>query len=185
MARREKSCATRVVSQVVKPSEIMSSPVKKKAESRSLRANLPSDTLSRSSARYLLRRAEVPCGTERVTLLPSVFAESSPFMPLQPYAYACSRLFLRFLFFFCCSRMRSVVRLCFIPAVARTMSTTAAMRPPVPPFSYDDAVKKVRAAEDGWNSRNPAKVKMAYTEDSKWRNRARRSLITLCVRLYV
>lgn len=77
--------------------------------------------------------------------------------------------------------MRSVVPLCFIPAVARTMSATASMRPPVPPFSYDDAVKKVRAAEDGWNSRNPAKVKMAYTEDSKWRNRMRRRPITLSI----
>lgn len=46
------------------------------------------------------------------------------------------------------------------------------VRPPVPPFSYEDAVKKVRAAEDGWNGRDPAKVKMAYTADTKWRNRA-------------
>jgi len=61
-----------------------------------------------------------------------------------------------------------------VPTLARAMTsqTTGAMRPPLPPFSYDDAVKKVRAAEDGWNSRDPAKVKMAYTEDTKWRNRA-------------
>ncbi|KAJ8613882.1 hypothetical protein CTAYLR_008687 [Chrysophaeum taylorii] len=45
-------------------------------------------------------------------------------------------------------------------------------RPPLPPFSLEDAIKKVRAAEDGWNSRDPAKVKMAYSEDTKWRNRA-------------
>lgn len=44
-------------------------------------------------------------------------------------------------------------------------------RPPVPPFDEASAIKKVQAAEDAWNSRDPAKVKMAYTEDSKWRNR--------------
>ena len=41
-----------------------------------------------------------------------------------------------------------------------------------PPFSYDSAVQKVRLAEDGWNSRDPAKVSLAYTRDSEWRNRA-------------
>ena len=45
-------------------------------------------------------------------------------------------------------------------------------RPPVPPFSHDDAVKKVRAAEDGWNTRDPHRVALAYTPDSRWRNRA-------------
>jgi uncharacterized protein len=45
-------------------------------------------------------------------------------------------------------------------------------RPPLPPFSHDTAVQKVRMAEDGWNSRDPAKVALAYSEDSKWRNRA-------------
>ena len=45
-------------------------------------------------------------------------------------------------------------------------------KPPFPPFSYEDAVKKVRMAEDGWNSRNPEKVALAYTVDSEWRNRA-------------
>lgn len=45
-------------------------------------------------------------------------------------------------------------------------------RPPVPPFTREDAVKKVRAAEDGWNTRDPQKVALAYTEDSKWRNRS-------------
>ena len=45
-------------------------------------------------------------------------------------------------------------------------------RPPLPPFTRDSALQKVRAAEDGWNSRNPAKVALAYTEDSVWRNRA-------------
>ncbi len=45
-------------------------------------------------------------------------------------------------------------------------------RNPVPPFSYEDAVKKVRAAEDAWNSCDPAKVALAYTPDTKWRNRS-------------
>jgi nuclear transport factor 2 (NTF2) superfamily protein len=45
-------------------------------------------------------------------------------------------------------------------------------RPPVPPFDEDDAVKKVRAAEDGWNTRDPQKVALAYTPDSRWRNRS-------------
>ena len=45
-------------------------------------------------------------------------------------------------------------------------------RPPFPPFTFETAVQKVRAAEDGWNSRDPARVSLAYTEDSYWRNRA-------------
>jgi len=45
-------------------------------------------------------------------------------------------------------------------------------RMPVPPFSYDDAVKKVRMAEDAWNTRDPYKVALAYTPDTKWRNRS-------------
>ncbi|WP_341903661.1 nuclear transport factor 2 family protein [Polaromonas sp. YR568] len=45
-------------------------------------------------------------------------------------------------------------------------------RPPFPPFTHDTAVQKVRAAEDGWNNRDPQKVSMAYTPDSRWRNRA-------------
>lgn len=44
--------------------------------------------------------------------------------------------------------------------------------PPLPPFSRDTAAQKVRLAEDGWNSRNPEKVALAYSEDSRWRNRA-------------
>ncbi|MBR9824815.1 MAG: nuclear transport factor 2 family protein [Alphaproteobacteria bacterium] len=44
-------------------------------------------------------------------------------------------------------------------------------RPPVPPFSYEDAVEKVRKAENAWNTRDPHKVALAYTEDSQWRNR--------------
>jgi nuclear transport factor 2 (NTF2) superfamily protein len=44
-------------------------------------------------------------------------------------------------------------------------------RPPVPPFTAQDAAKKVRLAEDGWNTRNPQGVSLAYTIDSRWRNR--------------
>ena len=45
-------------------------------------------------------------------------------------------------------------------------------RPPFPPFTTETATQKVRAAEDGWNSRDPARVSLAYTPDSTWRNRA-------------
>lgn len=45
-------------------------------------------------------------------------------------------------------------------------------RPPLPPFIKDTAIEKVRLAEDGWNGRNPAKVSLAYTPNTKWRNRA-------------
>lgn len=45
-------------------------------------------------------------------------------------------------------------------------------RPPVPPFTRETATQKVRMAEDGWNSKNPEKVALAYTVDSVWRNRA-------------
>ena len=45
-------------------------------------------------------------------------------------------------------------------------------RPPLPPFTHDTAVQKVRAAEDGWNSRDPQRVSLAYTAQSRWRNRA-------------
>ena len=42
----------------------------------------------------------------------------------------------------------------------------------VPPFTRETAIAKVRIAEDGWNSRNPQRLSLAYTEDSQWRNRA-------------
>ncbi len=45
-------------------------------------------------------------------------------------------------------------------------------RPPLPPFTEETAIQKVRAAEDGWNSRDPATVARAYTADSQWRNRS-------------
>jgi uncharacterized protein len=46
------------------------------------------------------------------------------------------------------------------------------VRPPLPPFSLETAVQKVRMAEDAWNSRDPERVSLAYTPDSRWRNRS-------------
>jgi nuclear transport factor 2 (NTF2) superfamily protein len=45
-------------------------------------------------------------------------------------------------------------------------------RPPLPPFTAESAAQKARLAEDAWNTRDPAKVALAYSEDSIWRNRA-------------
>ena len=45
-------------------------------------------------------------------------------------------------------------------------------RPPLPPFDRESAIRKVRLAEDGWNSRDPQKVSLAYSIDSSWRNRS-------------
>ena len=44
-------------------------------------------------------------------------------------------------------------------------------RPPLPPFTLETAKQKVRAAEDGWNTRDPERVSLAYTKDGRWRNR--------------
>jgi len=52
------------------------------------------------------------------------------------------------------------------------MSESTEMRPPVPPFTRESAIQKVRAAEDGWNTRDPQRVSLAYTPQSVWRNRA-------------
>lgn len=52
------------------------------------------------------------------------------------------------------------------------MTSTPATRPPLPPFTHASAVQKVRLAEDGWNSRDPDKVALAYSLDTRWRNRA-------------
>jgi len=52
------------------------------------------------------------------------------------------------------------------------MTSTDSPRPPLPPFTREDAIKKVRLAEDAWNSRDPQRVSLAYTIDSRWRNRA-------------
>lgn len=53
-----------------------------------------------------------------------------------------------------------------------TNSNGPEMRPPLPPFTEESARAKVRAAEDAWNSKDPARVALAYTVDSLWRNRA-------------
>jgi len=45
-------------------------------------------------------------------------------------------------------------------------------RPPLPPFTAETAAQKARMAEDAWNSRDPARVALAYTPDSRWRNRS-------------
>jgi len=45
-------------------------------------------------------------------------------------------------------------------------------KPPLPPFTLDTAIKKARMAENAWNGRDPQAVAMAYTEDSRWRNRS-------------
>jgi nuclear transport factor 2 (NTF2) superfamily protein len=48
---------------------------------------------------------------------------------------------------------------------------TIETKPPLPPFNLASATQKVRLAEDGWNSRDPQRVSLVYTEDSQWRNR--------------
>jgi len=45
-------------------------------------------------------------------------------------------------------------------------------RPPLPPFTEETAIQKIRAAEDAWNTRDPERVSLAYTVDSQWRNRS-------------
>ena len=54
---------------------------------------------------------------------------------------------------------------------SKTQADTPSLRP-LPPFTRETAIQKVRLAEDGWNSRDPEKVALAYTVDSRWRNRA-------------
>src|SRR3954470_13140680 len=68
-----------------------------------------------------------------------------------------------------------------------TLNLPAVTRPPLPPFTRETAVQKVRLAEDGWNSRDPRKVALAYSLDSRWRNRAefangRQEIIALLTR---
>jgi uncharacterized protein len=60
-------------------------------------------------------------------------------------------------------------RLCKDLKVVEVVMTN---RPPVPPFTRETAAQKVRLAEDAWNSRDPEKVSLAYTPDSRWRNRS-------------
>lgn len=52
------------------------------------------------------------------------------------------------------------------------MKNTAIERPPLPPFTEETARQKVQLAEDAWNSKDPERVALAYTEDSEWRNRS-------------
>jgi len=52
------------------------------------------------------------------------------------------------------------------------MSSNPNVRPPLPPFTRESAIEKIRLAEDGWNSRNAEKVALAYSVDTQWRNRA-------------
>ena len=54
----------------------------------------------------------------------------------------------------------------------KAMSLDSTSRPPVPPFTCATATQKVRLAEDVWNTRDPARVALAYTLDSTWRNRS-------------
>ena len=68
--------------------------------------------------------------------------------------------------------------------------TAPETRPPLPPFTRDTAIQKVRMAEDGWNSRDPQRVALAYTTDTQWRNRAefpvgREQIITFLQRKWV
>lgn len=51
-------------------------------------------------------------------------------------------------------------------------SQVTTQRPPLPPFTRDSAIQKIRLAEDAWNSRDPEKVSFAYSVDSRWRNRS-------------
>jgi nuclear transport factor 2 (NTF2) superfamily protein len=68
------------------------------------------------------------------------------------------------------AHLRTPVELLFrkIP----NMKTTEEPRPPFPPFDAESAAKKVRLAEDAWNTRDPERVALAYAPDSVWRNRA-------------
>jgi nuclear transport factor 2 (NTF2) superfamily protein len=52
------------------------------------------------------------------------------------------------------------------------MSSNPNVRPPLPPFTHETAAQKARVAEDAWNSRDPERVALAYSADSRWRNRA-------------
>jgi nuclear transport factor 2 (NTF2) superfamily protein len=54
----------------------------------------------------------------------------------------------------------------------RKVTPTLMQRPPLPPFTRETAIQKVRIAEDAWNTRDPERVALAYTTESRWRNRA-------------
>ena len=68
--------------------------------------------------------------------------------------------------------------------------TIEAPRPPLPPFTRETAIQKVRLAEDAWNSRDPKRVSLAYTPESRWRNRSefpqgREQIVALLERKWV
>jgi nuclear transport factor 2 (NTF2) superfamily protein len=56
--------------------------------------------------------------------------------------------------------------------MAETTAQVSEQRLPLPPFTYESALEKVRLAEDGWNTRDPVRVALAYSVDSRWRNRS-------------
>src|SRR5262245_32578140 len=58
------------------------------------------------------------------------------------------------------------------PIMTDPSGSPEAPRPPLPPFTRETAVQKVRLAEDAWNTHDPVKVSMAYSPDSRWRNRS-------------
>ena len=63
-------------------------------------------------------------------------------------------------------------RFCRVRGIhTQTLAMSVGPRPPLPPFTLETAIQKVRAAEDAWNTRDPTKVSLAYTEDTRWRNR--------------
>src|ERR1700747_366020 len=67
-----------------------------------------------------------------------------------------------------------------------SVAVATTQRPPLPPFTRETAIQKVRLAEDAWNSRDPERVALAYTLDSRWRNRSEfvtgRSEIVACLK---
>lgn len=58
------------------------------------------------------------------------------------------------------------------PQIENAKTNVEGARPPLPPFTKETAIQKVRLAEDAWNTRDPQKVALAYTIESRWRNRA-------------
>jgi len=60
----------------------------------------------------------------------------------------------------------------FQQAMSTTTTSIATTKPPLPPFTRETAIQKIRMAENAWNSKDPDKVKMAYSQDTVWRNRS-------------
>src|SRR5688572_30397712 len=72
----------------------------------------------------------------------------------------------------CCLAARWGCARAFRGARHRREGELSMSRPPLPPYSAESAAQKARMAEDAWNSRDPLRVSLAYTEDSRWRNRS-------------